>query len=195
MFYLGPYWGFPRWPSDKDSACQCRKHRRLRFSPWVRKIPWRRKWQHTPVFLPGKSHRQRNLVGYSPVQFSHSVVSNSLQPHGLQHARLPCPSPTSRACSYSYPLSQWCHPTISPSVHGYSPWGCKELDVLEWLSTIITEDYSQGDSLSASLRNFSKDISEEPGKIGVFVGKKYIIEHQKIADRKKTSDIFSREWL
>ena len=36
------------------------------FHPWVRKIPWRRKWQPTPVFLPGKSHRQRSLVGYSP---------------------------------------------------------------------------------------------------------------------------------
>ena len=36
------------------------------FDPWVRKIPWRRKWQPTPVFLPGKSHRQRSLAGYSP---------------------------------------------------------------------------------------------------------------------------------
>ena len=44
---------------------------------------------------------------------SHSVVSDSLQPHELQHARLPCPSPTPRACSKSCPLSQWCHPTIS----------------------------------------------------------------------------------
>ena len=40
--------------------------RRPRFSPWVRKIPWRREWLLTPVFLPGKSHRQRSLVGYSP---------------------------------------------------------------------------------------------------------------------------------
>ena len=37
-----------------------------RFSPWVRKIPWRRKWQLIPVFLPGESHGQRSLVGYSP---------------------------------------------------------------------------------------------------------------------------------
>ena len=50
------------------------------------------------------------------IQFSCSVVSNSLQPHGLQHARLPCPSPTPGACSNSCPLSQWCHPTISSSV-------------------------------------------------------------------------------
>ena len=46
------------------------------------------------------------------VQFNHSVVSNSLRPHGLQHARLPCPSPTPRACSNSCPSSQWCYPTI-----------------------------------------------------------------------------------
>jgi len=45
-----------------------------------------------------------------------SVMSDSLQPHGLQHTRLPCPSPSPRACSNSCPLSQWCHPTISFSV-------------------------------------------------------------------------------
>ena len=54
------------------------------------------------------------------VQFSHSVMPNSLWPHGLQHARLPCPSPTPRACSNSCPSSQWCHPTISSSVIPFS---------------------------------------------------------------------------
>ena len=49
----------------------------------------------------------------SSVQFSRTVVCNSLRPHGLQHARLPCPSPTLGACSNSRPSSQWCHPTIS----------------------------------------------------------------------------------
>ena len=58
--------GLPRWLSGKESACQCRGHKRNRFDPWVRKIPWRRKWQSTPVFLPGKSHGQRSLEGYSP---------------------------------------------------------------------------------------------------------------------------------
>ena len=53
-------------------------------------------------------------------QFSHSVMSNSLWPHGLQHARLPCPSPTPRTCSNSWPLSRWCHPTISSSVVPFS---------------------------------------------------------------------------
>ena len=50
------------------------------------------------------------------VQFSLSVVSDSLWPHGLQHTRLPCPSPTPGACSNSCPLYQWCHPIISSSV-------------------------------------------------------------------------------
>ena len=56
----------------------------------------------------------------SSVQFSLSVMSNSLRPHGLQHARLFCPSPTPGACSDSYPLSWWCHPTISSSTIPFS---------------------------------------------------------------------------
>ena len=54
------------------------------------------------------------------VQFSHSVVSDSLRPHELQHARPPCPSPTSRVHPNSCPLSRWCHPTISSSVVPFS---------------------------------------------------------------------------
>ena len=54
------------------------------------------------------------------VHFSLSVMSDSLQPHGLQHFRLPCPSPTPRACSNSCPSSRWCHPTISSSVVPFS---------------------------------------------------------------------------
>ena len=57
----------------------------------------------------------QRLGHFSSVQFS-SVMSNSLQPHGLQHARPPCPSPTPRVYPNSCPLSQWCHPTISSSV-------------------------------------------------------------------------------
>ena len=52
----------PGWLSGKESACQ---GRRRGFDSWVGKIPWRRKWQPTAVFLPGKSHGQRSLVGYS----------------------------------------------------------------------------------------------------------------------------------
>ena len=51
------------WLSGEEPVCQCR---RCRFDPWIRNIPWRRKWQPTPVFLPGKPHGQRSLVGCSP---------------------------------------------------------------------------------------------------------------------------------
>ena len=57
---------------------------------------------------------------YQSVQFSHSLISNSLWPHGLQHARPPCLSPTARVYPNSCPLSRWCHPTISSSVISFS---------------------------------------------------------------------------
>ena len=59
--------GLPRWLSGKESACQCR---RCGFEPWVRKIPWRRKWQPMPVFLPGKFQGQRHVVGYRVAYWS-----------------------------------------------------------------------------------------------------------------------------
>ena len=112
---------------------------------------WRRKWQPTPLFLPGKSHGQRSLVGYSPwarkrvshdiatkqgnhllenisffkfkdgsIQFSFSVMSNSLQPHEPQHARPPCQSPAPRVhpnpCLLSWYAIQPSHPLTSPSL-------------------------------------------------------------------------------
>ena len=52
--------------SSKESACQYRSHQRCGFDPWIRKLPWRRAWQPTPVFLPGESHGQRSLADYSP---------------------------------------------------------------------------------------------------------------------------------
>ena len=55
--------GLPRWCSNKESICQCRK---CGFDPWVQKIPWRRKWQPALVFLPGEFHEQRSLAGCNP---------------------------------------------------------------------------------------------------------------------------------
>ena len=55
--------GLPWWLSGKESTCQCR---RRGFDPWSGEIPWRRKWQPPPVFLPGKLYGQRSLAGYSP---------------------------------------------------------------------------------------------------------------------------------
>jgi len=59
--------GFPGSTSGKEPTCQCRRCKRCEFDPWLRKIPWRRVWQPTPVFLPGEFHGQRSLAGYSPL--------------------------------------------------------------------------------------------------------------------------------
>ena len=82
--YFGPLWSGPHLPlqldltsalhclwlpwrySGKESTCQFKRRKRYGFDPWVLKILWRRKWQPTPVFLSGKLHRQRSMVGYSP---------------------------------------------------------------------------------------------------------------------------------
>ena len=77
-------------------------------------------------FLPRSKHlliswlQSPSAVIFSSVQFSHSVVSDSLWPHELQHARPLCPSPTPGVHSYSHPSSRWCHPAISSSVVPFS---------------------------------------------------------------------------
>ena len=77
--------GLPREHSDKELTCQHRRHGRLGFDPWVRKIPWRRKWQPTPVFLPGESHGQRSLEGYSPWGCKESDTTEWLTHIGNTH--------------------------------------------------------------------------------------------------------------
>ena len=57
---------FPGGTSGKEPTCQCRRHKRPEFDPWVGKIPWKREWQPTPVFLPGESHGLGSLAAYSP---------------------------------------------------------------------------------------------------------------------------------
>ena len=76
-----------------------------------------------PLFSPVAIIKEHHFPFFHfqvSVQFGCSVVVDSLQPHGLQHARLPCPSPTPRAYSNSCPLRWWCHPTISSSVICFS---------------------------------------------------------------------------
>ena len=93
-------------------------------------IPWTEKpggsWGHKDLDTTNWLNNNKYTVWYvwydmfSSVQFSHSVVSNSLRPHESQHARPPCPSPTPRVHSDSRPSSQWCHPAISSSVIPFS---------------------------------------------------------------------------
>ena len=72
---------FPLAQQIKKSICQFRRHR---FSPWVQKIPWRRKWQPTPVFLPEKSHGQRSLAGYiDGVAKSQTELSSQVYSHNF----------------------------------------------------------------------------------------------------------------
>ena len=78
------------------------------------------------------------LISFSSVQFSHSVVSDSLRPHEPQHTRPPCPSPTPRDYPNSWPLSRWCHPTISSSVIPFS--SCLQFSqhqgLFKWVSSL-----------------------------------------------------------
>ena len=64
-WYICVY-ALPKWTGGKEPTCRCRKHKRSEFKPWVGEIPWRRSWKSNLVFLPGESHGQRSLVGYSP---------------------------------------------------------------------------------------------------------------------------------
>ena len=68
-----------RWHSGRQSACQCRRCKRLGFDPWAGKIPWSRKWQPTPGFLPGKSHGQRSLAGYSRTEKPSRLQSDTTE--------------------------------------------------------------------------------------------------------------------
>ena len=84
-------------------------------------------WHHLPAnqscmnnWCYKNVHHSRIVYIFSSVQFSHSVMSDSLWPHELQHTRPPCPSPGPRVHSNSHPLSRWCHPAISSSVVPFS---------------------------------------------------------------------------
>ena len=78
-----PHLGLPQ----KEPTCQCSRCKRRKFDPWVGKIPWRRAWQPTPVFLPGESHGQRSLAGYSPWDYRVRVSWVT------KHACMPLPQP------------------------------------------------------------------------------------------------------
>ena len=79
--------GFPDGTSGKESTCQCRGHKRHGFDPWVGKIPWRRAWQPTSVYLPGESHGQRSLAGCSPWGLKESDTNEATE-HAHMHVGL-----------------------------------------------------------------------------------------------------------
>ena len=73
--------GLSRWLSGKEPICQSRRCKRCGFDPWVRMIPWSRKWQSIPEFLPGKSHGQGSLAGYNPRDYRESDTTT----HACHH--------------------------------------------------------------------------------------------------------------
>ena len=91
--------GLSLWQNGKESAY--RRLKRRRFHPWVGKIPWCRKWQPTPVFLPGKFHGQTSLVGYSP--WSHKESDTHTIDLGNHHQWLLIPQKRARANPYVPP--------------------------------------------------------------------------------------------
>ena len=89
-----PSMGFPGGSVIKESACQCRSRR---FDRWVRKIPWSRKWQPTPVFFSGKSHGQRNLTDYLQSIESQKSGADCATEHPA-----PCPAVTTHQVGQTY---------------------------------------------------------------------------------------------
>ena len=81
--------GFPGGAAGKKPTCQQRRLKRRRFNSWVRKIPWNRKWQRAPVFLPEKSHGQRILVDYSPWGHKESDTTEHARMHE-DHKSIKC---------------------------------------------------------------------------------------------------------
>ena len=77
-------------------------------------------FHHCGIWTGYLTHMHNSSFIKKRLQSNHSIIANSLWPHGLQHTRLPCPSPTPWACSDSCQSSQWCHPTISSSVIPFS---------------------------------------------------------------------------
>ena len=81
--------GLPRWLSGEESTCQSRRCKKWGFYSWLGKIPWSRKWQPTPVFLPGKFHGQSSLAGYSPWGHKELDTTEWLSAHMLVQNSVP----------------------------------------------------------------------------------------------------------
>ena len=114
----------PMWLCGKELACQCRRRGRCGFNPWVRKMPWRRKWQPTPVSLPEEFHGQRSLAGYSPWGHMWSWTCVCMHAQSLQFCLTLCE-----------PLD--CGPPGS-SVHGIP-----QVRILEWVAISFFRGSSQ----------------------------------------------------
>ena len=108
--------GFPGGTSGKESTCQCRRHKGCGFNPWVRKIPWRRAWQPTLVFLPGESPWTEEPGGLQSMGSQSQTRPKQLSTHACPSfcfpstRRLDSPQPTTNHPDHGRPLSSHCGP-------------------------------------------------------------------------------------
>ena len=127
--------GFPAGARGKESSCQCRRCRGPVFHPWVGKIPWRRAWQPTPVFLPGESHGQRSLAGYSPWGRTESDMTETMTYRA--------------ACTYGDPhvhlfFPYWQRKILCETVRKHLTGGflCAVLDLSGIVCSLLIPEYS-----------------------------------------------------
>ena len=146
----------PSCAIGKEPACQSRRPKRCRFYPWVGKIPWRRAWQPTPVFLPGESRGQRSLTGYSP--WGHKELDMTEQQQ----------QPPLYGCAPVCLFAQSCPTVCNPmdcSPPGFSVHGILQARILEWVAV----SFSRGSDpwikpVSPTLQADSL-LSEPPGSL------------------------------
>ena len=132
--------GLPRGPSSKESACQ---RKRCKFNPWVGKIPWRRKWQPTPILLPGESHGRRSLAGCSPWGHTESDTTERLSTHTHQGLNLSF----MHSIAMEKAIKQ--HQMIQNTIEGLNKW--KQIDSHRWGAPISSrEQVSQNESRKVS---------------------------------------------
>ena len=135
-------WDLPRWLSGKESTWQCRRCKRCEFNPWVEKIPWSRKWQPTLVFLPGKLHEQRCLVGCSPWGLKELDATEHRHTHTHKHTVTACltfwgtSKLLSKVAAPFYISTSIKQSTCSPTLNCIHSSGCEvvSLVVLIWIS-------------------------------------------------------------
>ena len=96
--------GFSGGAGGKEPTCQCRRHERLGFRPWVRKIPWRREWQPTPVFYLENPNGQRSLATIVQRVAKRKQLGTAMRQHGLRHFILSSVSQASRRCEIQIQL-------------------------------------------------------------------------------------------
>ena len=111
----------PGWHIGKEPTCQCRRCRRRRFYPWVRKVPWRRAWQPARVFSPRESHGQRSLVGCSPWGHTESDTTERLS---SSHCLIDCGQNSLQRCacvlSHFSHVTRWTAAPQAPLPMGFS---------------------------------------------------------------------------